>query len=218
MPKPPVPRMANVKTFLTNEPVEASLVNVAKLILVELLQAPRGPIPTESILGHPLGSNIQHILEDLDLKSEDLMGMGKGTATVRRPSIHVEVVKPQARPLSPIQEAGTTSRIATSKRPRSLTPVDANQASGLKRPHTTEASDSENSVVVKPSEANQTIGGKLAKLKSDLKGNLFLAVVNLIDHDKLQMERDIFARGMAKEMMFFQLCVSVLVTCFLVPS
>ena len=55
------------------------------------------------------------------------------------------------------------------------------------------------------------IGGKLAKLGRDLKGNPFKAVVDLIDHEKLQMKRDISARGMAEEMLSFQFFVSVLV-------
>ena len=41
--------------------------------------------------------------------------------------------------------------------------------------------------------ANWTVKGKLARLGGDLKGNPFKAVANLIDHDKLQMERDISA-------------------------
>ena len=58
------------------------------------------------------------------------------------------------------------------------------------------------------------IEGKLAKLSGDLKGNSFKAVLDLIDHDKLQMKRDISARGMAEEMLTFQFLVSTLVHSF----
>ena len=44
-----------------------------------------------------------------------------------------------------------------------------------------------------------------------MKGNPFKAVVDLIDHEKLQMKCDISARGMAKEMLSFQFFVSVLI-------
>jgi hypothetical protein len=52
--------------------------------------------------------------------------------------------------------------------------------------------------VVKPLRANWTIGGKLAKLGGDLKGNPFQAVVDLIPYEKLQMEHDISTQGMAE--------------------
>ena len=49
--------------------------NVDVPVLEEPLQVIGGPIPTGSILAQPLGSNIQHILEDLEFKSEDSVGM-----------------------------------------------------------------------------------------------------------------------------------------------
>lgn len=58
MPKPYMPRMAKVEAILPNELIKASPVNVAEPILVEALPVAIGPIPMESILGHPLGSNI----------------------------------------------------------------------------------------------------------------------------------------------------------------
>jgi hypothetical protein len=88
MPKPSVPCMADVEAFLANELFEASLVNAAKSVLAEPLQAPGGPIPTKLILGHLMGSNIQDILDNLDLESENSVGMrddiiGSGRSTVR---------------------------------------------------------------------------------------------------------------------------------------
>ena len=72
--KPDVPNVAKVEAFLANKPIEVSPVNVAGPVLEEPLQVIWDPIP-ELDLDHPLGSNIQHILEDLDLESEDLVGM-----------------------------------------------------------------------------------------------------------------------------------------------
>ena len=54
----------------------------------------------------------------------------------------------------------------------------------------------------------------MAKLGGDLKDNPFKAVLDLIDHDKLQMKHDISARGMAEEMLTFQFLVSTLVHSF----
>jgi hypothetical protein len=115
--------------------------------------------------------------------------------------------------LSPIPEAGTSSRALTPKRPRSLTPVGVEKAIGSKRPRASEASkasDSESSAEIQSEGANWTVGGKLAQIGGDLKGNPFKAVVDLIDHEKLQMKRDISARGMAEEMLTMQCLVSIL--------
>jgi hypothetical protein len=51
--------------------------------------------------------------------------------------------------------------------------------------------------------------GKLAKLGGDLKGNPFKAVVDLVDHEKLKMKRDVSARGMAEEMLTMHFLVSI---------
>ena len=73
MPPPSVPRMDAVEAFLANEPVEAISLTVAGPALEEPIRAPDGPIP--SALGHPLGSNIQHILEEIDMESEESVGI-----------------------------------------------------------------------------------------------------------------------------------------------
>ena len=67
-----MPSIANV--FLANKPIEVNPVNATRPVLEMPLQMGGGPI-LESVFDHPLGSNIQHILEDLDLKSKDLVGM-----------------------------------------------------------------------------------------------------------------------------------------------
>ena len=69
-----MPDVAKVEAFLANKPIEVSPVNAAEPILEEPLQVIVGPI-LELVLDQPLGSNIQHILEDLDLESEDSVGM-----------------------------------------------------------------------------------------------------------------------------------------------
>ena len=58
------------------------------------------------------------------------------------------------------------------------------------------------------------VGGRLAKLGRDLKGNPFKVVVDLIDHEKFQMKRDISTRSLVEEMLSFQFLVSVLVLAF----
>jgi hypothetical protein len=48
----------------------------------------------------------------------------------------------------------------------------------------------------------------MAKLGGDLKGNPFKAVVDLVDHEKLQLKRDVSARSMAEEMLSMHFLVS----------
>jgi hypothetical protein len=47
----------------------------------------------------------------------------------------------------------------------------------------------------------------LAKFGGDLKGNPFKAMVDLVDHGKLQMKWDVSARGMVEEMLTMQFLV-----------
>jgi hypothetical protein len=201
--------MADVEPFLANEPVLAVLVNVVKLVAKESLQAPGGPIPF--VLNHPLGSNIQHILEDIDMDSEESVGMANDNMG---PSIATATTTPR-KLLSPIPKAGASSRAPTPKRHRSPTPAGVNGASGSKRPLAFKASKSESSTEIQPEGANWTIGRKLAKLRRDLKGNPFKAVVDLVDHEKFQIKCDKSARGIAEEMLTFQFLVSVLAFRFL---
>jgi hypothetical protein len=67
-----VPHAEEVAAFLANEPVLAVPVNVVGQV-EEPLRASEGSIP--SMLDHPLGSNIQHILEDFEMGSEESVGM-----------------------------------------------------------------------------------------------------------------------------------------------
>ena len=118
--------MADVEVFLANEPMEAIPVKVVKPIVEEPIQAPGGPIP--SILCHPLSSNFQHILEDIDMESEESVGMRDGNMG---PST-AAVEKTPRKPLSPIPEARASSWAPTLKRPRSSIPAEADRASGRK--------------------------------------------------------------------------------------
>jgi hypothetical protein len=140
-PPPSVPRVEEVIAFIANEPIPAIPMNVAGLV-DEPLVAPKGPIP--SVLNRQLGSNIQYILEDLEMASEDSVGMadenlGPFVATTE----HV----PQG-PLFTISEAGASSRAPMPKRSRSPTHVEKTSAS--KRPHVfevPEASEASESTV-----------------------------------------------------------------------
>jgi hypothetical protein len=69
---PSVPPLAEVEKFIANEPILAVPVAVAQMVEEEPLRAPEGSI---HILSQPLGSNIRHILEEIDMMSEDSVGM-----------------------------------------------------------------------------------------------------------------------------------------------
>jgi hypothetical protein len=207
-PPPSIPRMEAVEAFLANEPIEAFPVTVAGPVVEQLLRAPDGPIP--SILAHPLGSNIQHILEDIDMESEESVGIADRHSG---PPDASDKKNPRKQ-LSPIPETGASSRAVTHKRSQDPTFDEADRASASKRPRTSEASESESSAEFQPEGATWKIGGKLAKLGGDLKGNPFKAVLDLIDYDKLQMKSDVSARGMAEEMLTFQFLVSIMIHSF----
>jgi hypothetical protein len=122
---PSVPRAEEVAAFLANEPVLAVPMNVVRH---GPLQALGGPIP--SMLDHPLGSNIQHILEGIEVESEDSVGM---TDDNLGPSTAAAMPTPQ-QPLSTILEQEASSRAPTPKRPRSPTLNEGERASVSKRP------------------------------------------------------------------------------------
>ena len=126
IPPPFVLPMVDVEAFLANEPMEAILVKAVKPVAEEPIQALGGPIA--SILNHPVDSNIQHILKDIDMDLEESMGMGDYNIG---PSI-AAAEKTSQMPLSLIPEVGVSSRASTPKRPRSLTPAEVDRASGRK--------------------------------------------------------------------------------------
>jgi hypothetical protein len=64
--------LGEVEKFIANEPVLAVPVAVAKVAEEEPLRVPEGSIP---ILSQPLGSNIRHILENIEMMSDDSMGL-----------------------------------------------------------------------------------------------------------------------------------------------
>jgi hypothetical protein len=114
--------------------------------------------------------------------------------------------------LSPIPEVGNSSRAPTPARPRSPTPDGVEKGTESRRLNASEASrasSSEDTVEVKPEGANWTVGGRLAKLGGEFKSNPFKAVVDLVDHDGLQLKRDITLRGVAEEMLTAQCLVNV---------
>jgi hypothetical protein len=196
-----VPRVKMVAAFLANELIPTAPINVVGLV-EEPLRAPDGPIP--SMLNRPLGSNIQHILEDLEMGSEESVGVAEDNL-----GWFAEAVgqAPQG-PLSTIPEARVSSRAPTPKRSRSLTLVQ--KASVLKRLRVSEASEtSESTTEIQPEGANWTFRGRLAKFGRDLKGNPSKAVLDMVDHQNLQLKnRDVSTRGMAEEMLALHFLVS----------
>jgi hypothetical protein len=202
---PSVPPLVEVEKFIANEPVLAVPIAVAKVAEEEPLRVPEGSI---HMLSQPLGSNIRHILEDIEMMSDDSLGLA-GDNMGASPKAAKGV---PGRALSPIPEVGNSSRAPTPMRPRSLTPKGAERGTESRRSNASEASgasSSENTAEIKPEGANWTVGGKLAKLGGDFKGNPFKAVVDLVDHDGLRLKRDITLRGVAKEMLTMQCLVSV---------
>jgi hypothetical protein len=210
-PPPSVPRVEEVIAFLANETIPAVPVNAAGLV-DEPLVAPEGPIP--SVLNRQLGSNIQHILEDLEMASEDFVRMAD-----KNLGPFVEIAEHVSRgPLFTILKVGASSRAPTPKRSRSETHVE--KASASKRPHVSEASEaseaSESTIEIQPESANWAFRGRLARFGGELKGNPVKAVFDLVDHQNLQLKnRDLSARGMAEEMLSLHFLVSHLLICFL---
>jgi hypothetical protein len=101
-PPPSVPRVEKVAAFLFNEPILAVPTNAVGLV-EEPLRVPKGPIP--SMLDRPLGSKIQHILKDLEMGSEESIGMADdnlGPCTA-------DVAQAPRKPLSTILETGASS-------------------------------------------------------------------------------------------------------------
>jgi hypothetical protein len=136
-----------------------------------------GHIP--SVINHPLGSNIQHILEDIDLDLEEFVEMkddNMGPTVVTE-----EAVKTARKPCPQFQRQGYFSG---------------------SDPQKALESDSYWSQQGRVKEAS-SLGG-------DLRGNPFKAVVDLIPHKEMKIERGVFARSMAKSMLHFQICISVL--------
>jgi hypothetical protein len=201
---PSVPPLVEVEKFMANEPVLAVPVAVAKVADEEPLRVPEGSIP---VLSQPLGSNIRHILEDIEMMSDDSVGVA-GDNMGASPKAAEGV---PGRALSPIPEAGNASRAPTPGKPRSPTPEGVGKGAESRRSNASEASgalSSESSAEIKPEGANWTVGGKLAKLGGDFKSNPFKAVVDVIDHEGLRLKRDITLRGVAEEMLTMQCLVS----------
>jgi hypothetical protein len=71
------------------------------------------------VLNQPPGSNIQHILEDIEFDLEDLVGM-KGD-NMELTTAKEGVARAQPKPLFLFPEVGTISQALTPKRPQSLT-------------------------------------------------------------------------------------------------
>jgi hypothetical protein len=105
---PSVPPLAEVEKFIANEPVLAVPVAVAQVAEEDPLRVPEGSIP---VLSQPFGSNIRHILDDIEMLSEDSVGLAGDNMGA---SPRVAEGAP-GRALSPIPEVGTSSRAPTPK-------------------------------------------------------------------------------------------------------
>jgi hypothetical protein len=74
MPKPFVTRVAKCRGLLGQRACQGQPSEHGRACLEESLQVIGGPFLLESIF-HPLGSNIQHILEAIEFDLEDSVGM-----------------------------------------------------------------------------------------------------------------------------------------------
>jgi hypothetical protein len=135
---PSVSPLVEVEKFMTNEPVLAVPVAVAKVADEEPLRVPEGSIP---VLSQPLGSNIQHILEDIKMMSDDSVGVA-GDNMGASPKVAEGV---PGRVLSSIPEAGNTSRAPTLGKPRSPTPEGVGKGAESRRSNAFEASGASSS-------------------------------------------------------------------------
>ena len=81
--KPVVKTAEEVKAFIADELVAVKLLNMAPLGSIRA--APMTAIPIESTSFQPLGSNIQYILDDieLDVESDNSVGMEHERACIR---------------------------------------------------------------------------------------------------------------------------------------
>jgi hypothetical protein len=139
------------------------------------------------------------------MMSEDSVGIADDNMGAS-PKVATRVLE---RTLSPIPEAGNSSKAPTPKRPQSLTPAGIEKEMESRRSKASEALSSESTVEIQPEGANWTVGGKLAKLGGDFKGIPFKAVVDLVDHEGLRLKRDITLRGVAEEMLTMQCLVGI---------
>jgi hypothetical protein len=152
---PPVLPLVKVEKFIANEPVLAVPVMVAKVVDEEPLRVPEGSIP---ILSQPLGSNIQHILEEIEMMLDDSVGIA-GDNMGASPKAVAGVL---GRTLSPILETGNSSRALTPERPQSPTPAGVEKEMESRRSKASEASEassSKSTVEIQPERANWTVGG-----------------------------------------------------------
>jgi hypothetical protein len=135
---PSVPPLVEVEKFMANEPVLAVPVAVAKVADEEPLRVPEGSIP---VLSQPLGSNIRHILEDIEMMSDDSVGVA-GDNMGASPKAAEGV---PGRALSPIPEAGNASRAPTPGKPRGPTPEGVGKGAESRRSNASEASGASSS-------------------------------------------------------------------------
>jgi hypothetical protein len=141
-----VPPLVEVEKFVANEPVLVVPVAVAKVADEEPLRVPEGSIPA---LSQPFGSNIRHILEDIEMMSDDSVGVA-GDNMGASPKAAEGV---PGRALSPIPEAGNASRAPTPGKLQSPTPEGEGKGAESRRSNASEASGasgSESPTEIKP--------------------------------------------------------------------
>jgi hypothetical protein len=144
--------------------------------------------------------NIQHILEDIKMESEDSVVGGP-----YQTEAHVLMQEKETRPwaLSPIATA-------RSRAPSPHAEAGSRASSLIAKARDADLEDKASSTYtsVKPSDMDWTVGKPLSKLGGKLKMNLFQALVDIIPHETLTGDWDYSSRGIAETMLYYQLVVS----------
>ena len=182
-PKPVVKSVAEAEAFLANEPVPVQPLNMVPLISEGA--ALRTIIPMEFVYFIPLSSSINTILSDIDIEtlSEGLIGME--CDKVGRPIAMEKVIEE------------TVPWVPTHVRFRTLTPTKVPTLNptlaGVREGSAAGVPPSNDFSMIRPAEVSWIVSGDLARFGGDLKGNPFQALVDLIPHESLNMERDTLA-------------------------
>ena len=179
------------EAFLINKPIVAKPLTVAPLDPDG--DAPATVIHIESESFKPLGSNIQHILDEIDqeLELDSLVHMDCSKVRVQTTTVEDEE-RPRVLSLVAEEEATSwASILATVKR----APVVEASHGGSRQDKT---SSSWGDSLVKPSSLEWTIGGPLARFGGELRAKPFQALMELIPQESLRGERDLSAQGMAE--------------------
>jgi hypothetical protein len=147
------------------------------------------------------------MLNDIDVESEDFVGMADDNMG---PSPLAATRVPR-KVLSPIPEAGKSSRAPTLKRPRSLTPAEVEKEIGSSRSRAFEAPEAsgfESTTEIQRRGQTGSSGGDWPSLAETSRATP-LRRWWISSTTRLCLKRDITLRGVAEEMLTMQCLVGI---------